>query len=275
MRTPADQEFVAKLQAAISNYQQTLPGEFPDFKLYVFESLASTMDEASQLAKENRFAAVLAREQTKGRGREERVWHSAKDSGLYVTYLLSADDVLESVSSFSLVTAACVISLLRKLVPKRAEDIRLKWPNDILVGDRGTGSFKKLAGILLQSTERASLLVGIGLNLRRSEELSQLGGISLEDLGVTYALEDIFAQVTFRLFDEFQNFASQGFSPFLSEIRELSMMNGAWVKSVVDNEEKRLLARDIAEDGSLLVCDPETDNELRVYSGEVSLVELP
>ncbi|MBL8670071.1 MAG: biotin--[acetyl-CoA-carboxylase] ligase [Alphaproteobacteria bacterium] len=109
---------------------------------------------------------VWAREQTGGRGRLGRQWHSPPGN-LYMTVLLreNCPPAVAAQLGFvmALAVAEYVAPVLRAAGAPEA-DLRLKWPNDVLLGGR------KLAGILLESALRpqgglAWLLCGIGVNV--------------------------------------------------------------------------------------------------------------
>ena len=110
----------------------------------------STQHEARRLIEKGLAGsgdAVVADEQTSGRGRFGRTWISPRE-GLYATIILPSDPLL------SLKAGLALVRVLR-----RAGVIAgLKWPNDVLVEDL------KIAGVLIETTGDLSL-VGIGLNL--------------------------------------------------------------------------------------------------------------
>jgi len=91
--------------------------------------------------------AVLAEEQTDGRGRHGRVWLSPR-GGMYASLLLVPSPLL-----FARVGVA-----VARAVHACGVDCRLKWPNDVLVGGR------KLAGILIEVAEGVAV-AGIGVNI--------------------------------------------------------------------------------------------------------------
>ena len=102
---------------------------------------------------------VVAREQTRGRGRLDRSWHSSKDAGLYFSVILRPSFKLFRWPLISLAAALAVYDALAKVFGLAVD---IKWPNDIIVGDR------KLAGILAETVETpdgAALVLGIGINL--------------------------------------------------------------------------------------------------------------
>ncbi|MGH3389421.1 MAG: biotin--[acetyl-CoA-carboxylase] ligase [Actinomadura sp.] len=126
-------------------------------------------------------AVLVAEEQLAGRGRLGRTWAAPPRSGLMFSVLLRADVDPQRLGWLPLLTGVAVASAVRRMTARArdgdfgeptgevAVDARLKWPNDVLVGDR------KLAGIL---TERvgtpagSAVVVGVGLNVSlRADEL--------------------------------------------------------------------------------------------------------
>jgi BirA family biotin operon repressor/biotin-[acetyl-CoA-carboxylase] ligase len=101
-------------------------------------------------------AVVVADHQTAGRGRLDRTWEAAPGSSLLVSVLLRP--VLEPGRTHVVVMAAALA--LRDAVADVAGFVPvLKWPNDLVVGDR------KLAGLLAER-EGDAVVVGAGLNVR-------------------------------------------------------------------------------------------------------------
>jgi BirA family transcriptional regulator, biotin operon repressor / biotin---[acetyl-CoA-carboxylase] ligase len=105
---------------------------------------------------------IVAREQTAGRGRSGRAWVS-KPGNFYGSLILPLDVPRERAAQLSLIVGIAVFDALTTAAGGPIEGLRLKWPNDVLVG-RG-----KLAGILVESTTtsdgRLLAVVGIGINL--------------------------------------------------------------------------------------------------------------
>lgn len=101
------------------------------------------------------WSAVVAWEQTGGRGQAERTFQS-DPGGLYVTAVLPyAGDPLAS-RGFALAVGWAACEMLRGL---GVENIRLRWPNDLMVDAR------KVGGILVEQGGPDTLLVGIGCNV--------------------------------------------------------------------------------------------------------------
>jgi BirA family biotin operon repressor/biotin-[acetyl-CoA-carboxylase] ligase len=102
-------------------------------------------------------AMIIAGEQFAGRGRNDRQWSSPPGKGIYATTLISRP--ASELPVVPLAIANIVASYLRETF---AIDARIKWPNDVLVGE------KKIAGILIEARvheERVYLLIGTGINV--------------------------------------------------------------------------------------------------------------
>ena len=129
-----------------------------------FDSIDSTNLEAMRQAKAGAAEGVciVGREQTDGRGRLDRSWHSPKDAGLYFSIVLRPQLKTEGWPLITLMAALAVSDALFRSCNLRAD---IKWPNDICVNDR------KLGGILAETVETEdgmAAIVGIGLNLNQA-----------------------------------------------------------------------------------------------------------
>lgn len=105
-------------------------------------------------------SVLIAREQTAGRGRNGRVFHSAKDRGLYLSILLKQE---QSTAQLNKVTALSALALQRAVMESCGLLTQIKWVNDLYC--RGY----KIAGILceaLRTKERTeALIIGFGVNV--------------------------------------------------------------------------------------------------------------
>ena len=144
----------------------------------VVEETGSTNADLADRAREGApEGTVLVTElQTAGRGRLGRTWTAPPRSGLTFSVLLRPRVPQSRFAWASLLTGVAVATALRRMTAWSqagegflgeggdvAVDVRLKWPNDVLVGDR------KLAGILAEMVD-GGLVVGVGLNVGLREE---------------------------------------------------------------------------------------------------------
>src|SRR5205823_5943144 len=87
--------------------------------------------------------AALADEQTAGRGRLDRQWHSPAQAGFYFSLLLQP---MLAAESLALLTLMAAVASAEAILPYCPRGLDIKWPNDILIGAR------KLAGILTEAS---------------------------------------------------------------------------------------------------------------------------
>lgn len=138
-----------------------------------FESIDSTNLEAMRQAKAGAAEGlcIIAREQTRGRGRLDRSWHSPKDAGLYSSIVLRPSFEISRSPLISLAAALAVVDAIAQTCRVKVD---IKWPNDVSVDSR------KLAGILAETVETTSgtaIVLGIGINVTSENfppELSEL-----------------------------------------------------------------------------------------------------
>lgn len=120
------------------------------------------MDDAHGLAALDAPAGtlVLTDRQTSGRGRNGRQWASAAGQGIWMTIIERPDDS----RAVDVLSIRLGLRAARALDRFAASPVRLKWPNDLLVGDG------KLAGILVEARWRGErvdwVAIGIGVNVR-------------------------------------------------------------------------------------------------------------
>jgi BirA family biotin operon repressor/biotin-[acetyl-CoA-carboxylase] ligase len=101
------------------------------------------------------WSAVWADEQTAGRGQEERRFVS-DPGGIYLTAVLPYEGDALAAKGFALAVGWGICTALRRA---GVMQLRLRWPNDLMVG------MAKVGGILVEQGGPDTLLVGVGLNI--------------------------------------------------------------------------------------------------------------
>ncbi len=133
----------------------------PDgYDVACFDQIDSTNLEAGRRASAGESGPlwIWAEHQTAGRGRLGRGWIS-EPGNLYATLLLTLDQGARA-PDLSFIAALAVHSVAQSCLPKRcAADVRLKWPNDLLLNG------EKSAGILIEGAGSSRVVIGCGLNL--------------------------------------------------------------------------------------------------------------
>ncbi|MDD2408396.1 MAG: biotin--[acetyl-CoA-carboxylase] ligase [Tepidiphilus sp.] len=141
--------------------------------LHWLAECASTNDEAMRLPlpEPERLSVVGADRQTRGRGRQARVWQSWPGASLTFSCLFAfpAGTTLEALP------LAVGAALARGLQALGAAEVGLKWPNDVLIAGA------KVAGVLIEAQSRSTapirVVVGVGLNLDLPPDFHPEGGL--------------------------------------------------------------------------------------------------
>lgn len=143
-----------------------LPADYrlrPQFRLHGFDQLDSTSQTLWQMVESGSTAgtAVIAAQQTAGRGQRGRTWQS-QSGGLYLSVLLEPDIAIAHGTLLTFCTAWGLADVLQRL----AIPVELKWPNDLVIGKQ------KLGGILTETRSNHDVIthavVGVGLNWHNS-----------------------------------------------------------------------------------------------------------
>jgi BirA family transcriptional regulator, biotin operon repressor / biotin---[acetyl-CoA-carboxylase] ligase len=128
----------------------------------LYEEIGSTQDEARRLAGAGASSGsvIWAMAQTAGRGRLDRSWLSNHGAGLWFSVILRPDG---DAGASAILSLAAGVAVARALQVPSAGEVRLKWPNDVLLRGR------KVAGVLAEAETQGGrltfLILGVGLNL--------------------------------------------------------------------------------------------------------------
>lgn len=134
------------------NFPQEPAINIAGWRVDLLAEVDSTQRFAAQLPA---WSAVLAASQTGGRGQRERLFTS-DPGGLYLTAVVPFDGNAAQWRGFAL---AVGWALRNALLEAEAGDLRLRWPNDLMIGSR------KIGGILIEQGGPQTLLIGLGLNI--------------------------------------------------------------------------------------------------------------
>jgi BirA family biotin operon repressor/biotin-[acetyl-CoA-carboxylase] ligase len=242
-------------------------------RLDVRWSVVSTNSELAALAPSPGATVLLAERQTGGRGRRGRTWASPLAANLYLSVARGFEGGLARLGGLSLVAGVAVVEALHGL---GAGDVRLKWPNDIVVA--GQGVPRKLGGVLVEGGGEhagpARAVIGIGLNVRMPAAAAHAIDQPWTDLHAQLGdglpvRNTIAAAVLSRLLPALSRFDREGLSPFLQDYARHDLLLGREVTVHAHDGEHAGIALGIAADGALRVRF--ADGERNVHSGEVSV----
>ncbi len=188
---------------------QRLKGSLFAKRIYHFFKVDSTNRVALELghAGEPEGAVILGEEQTAGRGRAGRGWHSERAAGIYATLLLRPK--LAPVQA-PLLTMMAGLSARTAIQAQTGSAVDLKWPNDLLIGG------KKVGGILTEMHAEPGqvrfVIVGIGLNVNQEKFPAEIAPAATS-LRVASGHAQSRLELLVRLLREFE----RDYNDFLSE----------------------------------------------------------
>ena len=142
-----------------------------------FKKVKSTNDVALKLIRKNntRPSIILSENQTKGRGTMGKKWISKKGN-LFLSIFFDMSQKKIDFKKFAVLNAYFLKSILAK---KFSNEIKIKWPNDLLFKK------KKICGILQETVineEKKFLIVGIGINTNLDPKNSSFSSTSLKHI---------------------------------------------------------------------------------------------
>lgn len=208
---------------------------------------------------------LVAEEQTAGRGRMGRSWVSEPGAALTFSVLLRPVSVPASRRGWlPLLAGIAVATAVRSAAHVPAT---LKWPNDVLAGDR------KLAGILAEQSADAAV-IGIGLNVATpAAALPVPAATSLLVEGSDVAREPLLAEIlrSFeRWYAPFREDPDPARTGLLDEYRTLCATLGRPVRvELPGGRQLTGLAEDVDADGRLLVRDAATTSVTPISAGDI------
>ncbi len=219
-------------------------------KIIKLDTVESTNDYAKKIASESEnFTTILAKKQSKGKGRLNRRWESP-EGGLWVSIILKPN-IFSSL--LSLVSGLAVLKTLESY----GICSRLKWPNDLLVSE------KKICGILLEKSSD-SIIIGIGLNVNISHMDTENWTSMFAETKKRFNLEEVLGVLIDHMKYYYSLYEKKEFSKIREEWKQNSCTLGKNVVVETSFETISGKAVDIDENGFLIL-----DNGKKINAGDV------
>ena len=214
---------------------------------------------------------LLAEYQTAGRGRRGRLWLAPPGGALCLSMSWTFGEVPQELGALGLAIGVCALRALRT---HGIDAVTLKWPNDLLIGER------KLGGVLIdlraESAGPASVVIGIGINLTLgaalTAQIAQSGTAATDLASVLQPLPGrnaLAASLVSACVSGLRAFAREGLKPFIEDWRAVDALRGRAVNVSAADGVARGVARGIDLRGALML---ETPQGLRRFiSGDVTV----
>jgi BirA family biotin operon repressor/biotin-[acetyl-CoA-carboxylase] ligase len=227
---------------------------------YFLKTIDSTNAFAKKLPLEKPILVVLAEEQTAGKGRHGKKWHSPESGNIYLSikYQINSPH-----SPLSLIVGLLIVEALDEVSGQKI-NARLKWPNDILLNKN------KICGILIESEvvkEKMEYTIGIGVNYSIPKTESWWGDLEEQKdvLPREKLINAILKKIIFYKDNDYLNWQEQWESRCMHQNIEIFI-------STKQQKEINGIFRGVDNEGKMLL---ETSNGIQaISSGECSIKGL-
>jgi len=242
------------------------------FSLLVLDEIDSTNDEAARQLAAGRPApfAVLARRQTRGRGRFGRTWHSEANGNLYASFAFRPRVEPGRMQTFTLWMGVNLCELLANFAHVAPG---LKWPNDILFNGRKAGGM--LTEARVDADQIRDLVFGLGLNVNSSAtdwpgELARRAVSLAEVTGEPLDLNRLAAALVGRVLLAYETFATgEHVARFADLWHRYDLLRGKSVALLEGGRRHHGVVMGVDDQGALLLRDAGHTHRFR--AGEVTL----
>ncbi|EPY12388.1 MULTISPECIES: biotin--[acetyl-CoA-carboxylase] ligase [Paenibacillus] len=239
-------------------------------QLRIIARTESTQNEAAVWALEGAAdgAVIIAEEQTGGRGRQGKSFHSPAGKGIWMSLILRPQIPLQFTPQLTLLSAVALCRAMKRMTDV---DLGIKWPNDILYED------KKVCGILTESSAEDERLVhviagvGISVNLEEHDYPEELRS-KVTSLKIASGKEidraSLLAECLFELEQLYKLYVEQGFAPIRTLWEAQSVTIGRSLSVTTPNGIVSGVAQGLDDSGALIVLG-EDGCYRKIFSGDV------
>ncbi|MDQ0213671.1 BirA family biotin operon repressor/biotin-[acetyl-CoA-carboxylase] ligase [Oikeobacillus pervagus] len=239
-------------------------------QVHFVETVDSTQKEAHRISQDGCMEGtlVIAEEQTAGRGRMARNWHSPKYTGIWMSIILKPELPPYRAPQFTLIAAVAIVEAVEEITGIQPE---IKWPNDLLI--KG----KKITGILTELQADAdqihALIIGIGMNVNQSEfpkEIEKIATSLAIEKGEKISRALLIQRILEKLEFYYEMYVEEGFYPIKQLWEKYAISIGKQIIARTINKEIKGKAIGITDDGVLKLKD-ENGVIHEIYSADIEL----
>lgn len=240
--------------------------------IHVYETVTTTQKIAHELAINGAKdgTLIIADEQTMGRGRLGRNWHSKKGTGIWMSLIIKPEISVQKAPQFTLLTAVALCMAIEEVT---GLEPFIKWPNDLLLQQ------KKVAGILTEliaeENRVQAIIIGIGINVNHTEtdfpeELRDKATSLAIEKGTTILRPKLVQNFCLKFEKLYETYNKTGFQPIKLLWESYNISIG---KKILARTNQRTIvgtALGINEDGVLLLED-EHGHIHHIYSADIDI----
>lgn len=235
----------------------------------IFETIDSTNAYLKTRAQDQTFQICIAEQQTHGKGRLNRQWHSPHGQNIYLSLSFIFNKDMIHLNGLSLVLSLAIVETLKPYL----ESLSIKWPNDVMCNN------KKLSGSLIEiqtdQKQGIKVVIGVGINVNMlgaaDELISQPWTSIQQETGIMLDRNILVAQLIDNVIAFTTIFTQDGFKPFFEMWPGHDFLANHQISFLQNNTMTQGIARGINQQGHLLI--EHNNGELVAYSsGDVSLL---
>ncbi len=239
--------------------------------IFCFDSIDSTNTYAKKLLSQDieEGTLVIAEEQSAGRGRFDRTWHSSSGKNLTFSVIIRPNIIPQRIGILSLYAGLAVTEAVQELSHISPT---CKWPNDVLLNG------KKLCGILSEAVfsdaQISAVIIGIGLNVNQTEFPDTLASTATSMVLECNKMFDRFhvlAKVLEKLEHLYAFIQTHHLEDILQRWQSHSIMLGKEVTISQQGQLVKGIAKAIDTDGGLIISVNGT--EKKVAAGDVTILQ--
>jgi len=244
-------------------------------RIFSYARVTSTQDKAKKFAERGtpEGTVIVAETQTRGKGRLGKRWVSPK-GGIWVSVVLRPEITPMEVPKITMIGSLAVAKAIAELT---GLEVKLKWPNDVLIRPIPGIEFKKVCGVLTEMVSEVSrvnyVITGLGINVNnRIPPSLRAMATSLKDVvGHNLPKWELLRKVLEKFDKYYLVFRKGGVVPILQEYKGMSAVLGREVKIECPDGIIKGKALNIDEYGALIV--KTEDSKKRVVAGDVTIVK--
>lgn len=237
-----------------------------NLNINVYKTIGSTNTFVKELASngEAEGLVVISEEQTAGRGRFGRKFHSPKGTGIYMSILLKPK--MHASESF-LITTSAAVSVSRAIESISNKEAKIKWVNDVYCNN------KKACGILTEASfdfESGLIeyaVLGIGINIVSPKE-----GFNTEIKDIATGIFDDESLVTPDIRSKLIAEVLNRFLSYYKNIKDKSFLKEYKERSLLINKEVNIITNKSTTSATVLEIDDECRLKVRMEDGTVKLL---
>jgi BirA family biotin operon repressor/biotin-[acetyl-CoA-carboxylase] ligase len=238
--------------------------------IFFHQVVTSTQKIATEMAMSGAAegTVIVAEEQTEGRGRLQRKWHTPSGNSVAMSIIIRPRILLNSTPHFTLLVAVSIVKAIKDISTLNP---KIKWPNDILING------KKSVGILTELNAEADqinfLIVGIGINVNQSiddlpEEIQNIATSLAIEAGKKFRRAELIRSILTNLEYFYEKYIKEGFTSIKDIWEKESCTIGEKIIAKTSLETIEGRAVGITNDGILMLEDKE-GNIHNIISGDI------